>query len=530
MTWVPPIGIPAPDFGIEEVAGVATQTITGGGALPATLVLSPGDIVEISAESYTGVVAVSGGGSAEAPCYIRGASAAARPLIAGRFSVTNGTYLIFEHLHFADVTEANCIQFTGAGASHHLAVRQCRFTDITWPGSGGCHAVSIYPSQNGIMSDVVVWDNYFYNIGNQQATWDTLDTDCMCCSPATFGRTPPTELSRVWFVDNHCELTSGSAYLSNGGSEAMIPKLHHLYIGRNVGISGRQGPFWTKQSSHVIFSQNRVRASRPHAGGGSSGEAFGIQYGPEYVWWLFNEIDDCCGGIKQSDTGADALGRHVYAIGNVAHDFVQIPDNETTFWGRSQTGWFTMFFGGRHAWHVIDNTIYNYYQGPVIIFDGTEAEVYGNIFYNKLAPESAQPQGAVIDIDGAVAQGHATADYNLMFGGNGTHIRWGTGTNISYTSLAAWQAATTQMDHGIAADPLFVDLAAGNARLGIGSPAHAAHPRHAAYDTFFTLYGIDIAKDFEGRARPPSGAWDLGAYQGGDRRLRLRRPIAAGAF
>ncbi len=89
--WVPPIGIPAPAFGIDEtVEGLhgdpafRTRTITGGGDLTSQLLtLAAGDVVVIESSNYV----IRGGttwthvGTASQPIIVRGASALAKPVL-----------------------------------------------------------------------------------------------------------------------------------------------------------------------------------------------------------------------------------------------------------------------------------------------------------------------------------------------------------------------------------------------------------------------------------------------------------------
>jgi len=51
--------------------------------------------------------------------------------------------------------------------------------------------------------------------------------------------------------------------------------------------------------------------------------------------------------------------------------------------------------------------------------------------------------------------------------------------------------------------------------LQSGSPAIDSGLNSGIYDYFYSLYGIDIRKDFNGNARPSGNGWDIGAYEYG---------------
>jgi parallel beta-helix repeat protein len=96
-------------------------------------------------------------------------------------------------------------------------------------------------------------------------------------------------------------------------------------------------------------------------------------------------------------------------------------------------------------------------------------------------------------------------DYNLFWRSGGSiALRWaldarGGWAGTTYSSLAAWRAATGGGAHCLQADPLF---AAGGQTLGIGSPA---------IDTGIACPGV--LDDYLGNARPAGLACDIGAYE-----------------
>src|SRR6185436_6997726 len=102
----------------------------------------------------------------------------------------------------------------------------------------------------------------------------------------------------------------------------------------------------------------------------------------------------------------------------------------------------------------------------------------------------------------------ATFPENLFYqNGQPPRIRW---DSDSYT-LAEFQAAFPGQAAGsFTASPQFIEP---SFRPGPASPAVDAGVTHAAYATFFSLYGIDISRDADRTPRPQGLAFDMGAYE-----------------
>ena len=90
------------------------------------------------------------------------------------------------------------------------------------------------------------------------------------------------------------------------------------------------------------------------------------------------------------------------------------------------------------------------------------------------------------------------------------YIDWGSGTY----DLPEFQNAFPGQGLGcLQGDPSFVDADNSDFRLQSDSPARNTGAADDAYQEFYSLYGIDIAKDFAGRARPQGPQWDMGALE-----------------
>ncbi len=515
--WTPPVGIPVPPFGITEVAPAVPSPWTvptpgfysvnttatnatdlnnpyGTPARPRQtipLTLPAGSVVEVHGVYYrslwsgqptghTSPYGFTANGTAAAPVFIRGASPANKPKIVAPWEV-KGTYLILENLEFADYDGDLAGGSTGAldilAPASFVALRN---SDLHGNLQGGGLAIASFLPPFTV-SNVVIYGNLIHDNGDVNATFDQ----------DVHGITVNARVSNLWVVDNTLYRNSGDGIQINAGSLANQPTVHHIYVGRNLAYSNKQTGFWVKQAVDVIFSQNVAHDHRP--GNSSMGQCMGFQYGPERVWFLYNEVYNCEFGIMAGSNGGLGSGQNQYAIGNLIHDIRSATSyNPDTAW--SQAG--IMWAGGTNR-YFINNTIWNADAGINVPGGGTVAIV------NNIIGPPLQAQGKHIFLEAPLA---ALNIQNDLFQGNFRVRLW----NGSYTSLGGLQAAGQGLN-SLNADPQFV--APGNYHLSGTSPAIDRGVAHGVYQTFFELYGLSIAVDRDGVPRPQGVAWDMGAYE-----------------
>lgn len=502
QSWVPPIGIPRPEFGVSENAPAATQTIVD--SLPGSLALNPGDVVEIAPGSYSSALTISGRCTAAKPCFVRGASATRRPLITGLIKVTNASYVVLENLQLEGTV---CTAVAIVGASDHISFRRSLLQNLPHPGGSGCTAVHILPDRGQRISDIVVLGNKFHNLGMNKETWNKVDQDFHGVTPSLWGRDATSELQRVWVVDNECSDTSGNCVQVNAGNwQGSHQYLHHVYIGRNVAHDNRQAAFGSKQARDVIISQNTIYRARPYAAAAGDGIAF--QYGPDNLWVIFNRIYDTSFGIRQSDTGAGVEAHRAYILGNVISDSYQDP-KAAPHWG-SPPGWGISLWQGNMSRFVIDNTIYNVHGGIEAIMSGP-IEMSGNIVADILPPTGTFSRGSHVAVEHPARNGVARIENMLVYQPDSpVRLHWG-GFAGPMSGLARFQTVTGECRTCLEANPLFENAGNGAPRLSVASPARNRNIKHPAYETFKRLYGIDISRGIDGAVRPSGSAWDLGA-------------------
>jgi len=535
--WQPPIGIPAPDFGINEVAPAqpsgwpatevpgfyyvdntdinATDIDNPYGTpdeprqtIPTTS-YDPGSYVEVHGGPYSDSYPLNFNCTVSQPCWFRGASQANMPIFDGRIDIFNTEYLIFENIDINGGEGGPVgINSTNGENSHHVAIRHSNIRNRSFSGSSS--GIGVIPWYNSNISDIVIYNNEINTLGDYQAT---EDTDFHGVTPSLWGRDPSSTLSRVWVLDNHCYHVSGNCVQVNAGN---WPDSHdyltHVYIGRNVSHDGRQGAFGIKQSSHVIISQNTMYSA--DMVGAQSGDGVGTQYGPDNLWILFNNVYDTPYGVRQTDTQPGVEDHNTYIIGNLFHDLRDVPDAARA-WG-SSPGWGISLWHGVLSRHIVNNTFYNTRGGVLSIFDGP-VHIYNNIFNStRLNNDNT----AHITITHAGRTGLSSQDGNT-FDISASFEWWNSERpaddlqrGVSYSLadyITNYPTQCTTCTENI--DPLFVDPANANFRLQSTSPIIDNSSENYVYQRFFDLYGIDIRVDYDGNARPNGSGWEAGAFE-----------------
>jgi hypothetical protein len=508
-SWTPPAGIPAPEFGIEEIAapydaadnlhyyvdsshGAATDDANrrGSPAQPRRTIpldLPAGAVVEVRGGPYdysslAGKLYISGDGTPAQPIFIRGPGPDNRPVFAKDVFV-KGSHIVLEHLTFHNHgVELRPV----AGDLHHVAVRHCEFAGNGQARGGGTIKVIGNPT---MVRDIVLFDNHVHDNGDNTPTAPELGRHGVLVSYNT---------ERVWIVDNHIHDNGEDAVQVNFHGD-VSPKLpaRHVYIGRNVMHGDRENAVDLKICSDVVVSENVMYGYGPTPT--SNGEALVIHAdhptpehpAPERIWILNNHVSEAALGAVVT------AGREVFLIGNL---LTGIHHTESDYDPASiYAGGVAIHARNSGPVYIVNNTIHGCDTAVGVRAD---VELWGNIL-----ADIAEPQAHHLNIIDAST---VAADHDLFHQSGGqVRIRWSGSTH----SFGSFQAGSGLEAQGLEADPL-LSGAPGDLRPQAGSPAvDAAGALHPAYAEFFERYGRSIAVDFAGAARVRSTFPDAGAYE-----------------
>lgn len=501
--YIPPVGIPAPSFGIDEshwMYADSQYTYNYGNGLEAYRMsangpythyvdssasnstdsgnpfgtpeaprktiptyLPAGSVVEVHG-SYSSNWSIEADGTAAAPVFIRGASATDRPTLAASASV-RGQYVIWENILQTGQRSFSVSNYNNR-VPHHVAIRNCELAGNGTLGSS--MAMMVYGNEGLDVNNVVLYNNSIYNQGDSEA-----DT-----SRDRHGIAVTRHTNNIWVLNNNVHHSQADAIQVNGWVNETT---HHIYIGGNVFHDDGENAIDIKEASDVIVSQNIMYGYEHSEGAAMNAHRDdGQVIGPQNVWVLFNYIYDSYDGIVSMGVKGD-----FYAIGNVMHD---MGDSGLKSWSA----------GTRH---LINNTIYNT-RRAIAHAGGAEAVIVNNIIYDASSLHIYLPD----------AENVSTMRNNLLYqDGGSVAIRWGSG---SYSSVLSFQSSTGQGQGSIEADPEFVSISGDDYRLQSGSPAVDAGANVQSYAaTFAALYGLDINVDYAGAPLPQGPATDIGAIE-----------------
>ncbi len=483
--WTPPLGVPPPPFGIVEQAGTATHYVDntnpaatdsgnprGTRGSPRATVpssLDAGSVVEVRGGPYTVSRTMwEARGSAAAPVFIKGVGS---PVFTGREGqiIVGGSYLVVEGLVLDQV------RLRMEPGSIKLAIRSNEIRNYPDGPSAMIGATGV--------TDTVVIGNHVHHCGDLRSR-EEMDI---------IGVVVDDGSENVWVVDNHIHDIAGDSVRVGDNPPAPEPWTRFVYIGRNDFHHNQENALDVKQSRDIVVSQNKMHGLRRPASGSDDGTALVIHYDPERVWILANQVYDSSNGIRS--TGAqDGL----YVIGNVVWDIKHEPGDE--YDPRSMGGVQAIRASATPDFYAINNTVYRCDAG-ISYPTGTHGEIVNNIVAALNEPSHHVAVGNRASAN-VVRNNVFDASARVKFGS--TSVRDCGDARASFPN---------QVDRCINADPRFVDAARLDLHLGPGSPALDAGIDHPAFDRYRQLYGVDIRKDLDGRARPQGRSIDVGAYE-----------------
>lgn len=460
-----PIGIPHPDFGVDEVAGAVTLTVDESNPLPNPI--PAGAVIEISGTygiGHTSPNTIECAGTAESPAFIRGA---ADNFITAGWEV-RGSYCIIEGLNFGPADASGAVNggIVILAPADHIALRD---SDLAGDGidSGGTGVLSWV--EGAVAHDVVLLRNIIHDGGDPEVDFDQ----------DVHGITIGANVHHVWVIGNEMARNSGDGIQINAG-DGMHATLHHIFVGHNVSHDNKQTGFWVKQAQDVVFSQNVAYGHRPSDS--SNGACMGFQYGPERVWMIFNYLFDCEVGITlASDLEDGADGLDSFIVGNVIYDIEDLDGS----------------FDENSAWR----------DAAIMLVGGTNRYVVHNTMHDVVSGiRTTAPSGTSLLVSGNIIS--ASTGNHLFNEGDAAAVV--ARNNLTDVAMAAVGVECTDC---VVGDPAFVDPAAIDFELADGTAARDMAVEEDVYARYEELYGESIRFTPLGTPRPLGAGWDAGAFE-----------------
>jgi len=485
------------------------NTIANGAYSPGTYMFLGGQVTSVSASIRFNC-------SEDKPCWVTSSSSKQGGFSgAGRLAIQGGTqYLFIENLLISDKTvdvEPTAISISNTASivdsANHIVVRNNTIKNIQYTGNAAVFSTSA--RDGGSVHDIVFYNNNFTNVGDP---YSTVDNDVLCISFGLRNGTQTTSYSYNLFALNNRFNDTGSNGIQVNAWTGGNANLHHIYIGKNSATNTRQKIIGIKQSSHVIVSQNDSIPGINRAAGGVS-ESFGWSYGPDYVWYIFNNVHDGFSGVRPGDStgsGGSASSR-IFLIGNKIHDIKPaLPYDPTNIW-RFGTG--IDLKQGASTVHIVDNTFFNVYGGVIVKNADTNVYIHGNIF------NGIQPSDTFIDIASTADLETVHIANNLYYDAEGDS-NWRM-KSVNYSTFASLKENYPQfVSDSKNTNPLFVDGINLNFAVQASSDAVGSNKNEKieygfpdVYALFESNYGINIRVDYNGNPRPSTGDWTLGAFE-----------------
>ena len=493
--WKPPIGIPAPPFGIEENyrmyddpnvrnPELTYQESTEGGyfthyvdannanatdsgndfgsmATPRLTVprnLPAGSVVEIHNNANAngwGEFNATGVGTSDRPIFIRGVGTPRVPFMLDLGYYGNAQYLIVEGISFWSGWFYHRDKNYSFETSY-VCVRDCEFKgDETGGGLKFDGGTSSNNLSYAVLYNCTVHDNGPWNVDQENDKG---------------GVSVKNHCRYIWILD--CEMYHNSYNgVQVGDTLTGDNAPRYIYVARNTVHGNRQDGLWSKTAYDVIFSQNTCYSSLYGTGG------LGLQYDPKRIWFLFNRS---CNQTKGLCSGNGNVGGRtdIYIVGNLIHDCNYATLMNGLTWSE----------GGQTPFML--NTIYNCPVGVGEDYSPFSLNVFNNVF--------ARYTSAIDVWDEYGTWNKCDMDYNLLDGSG--NIQW----DKTYDSLGAFIASTDEGDNCIEANPMFMDAPNGDFRLQEASPVNSMEESpqvQVVFDRFRELYGIDLREDIEGKER-----------------------------
>ena len=324
----------------------------------------------------------------------------------------------------------------------------------------------------------------------------------------------------------------GASYVVINGFHVTSTKYYGIYLndsshitvsGNTVTFAGQ--PMKGKKAAGIMVSGTSNSTLTRNTSDHNSDHGFYVRSGSSGNVLSYNEASWNAEGYQRNANGIDVISPGNIVIGNVLHDN---EDSGLQFYSGGDDNLATLNVSYNNGDHGIDN------------LNVTGGRLVGNtVFHNCTSGINVEGTSRYYVVENNIAVDNAvypaykgiscsrragnigiwdsappttTVDHNLVYLSAGkTMYVFGS----SFTSLAAMQAATGQEQHGVQADPGFVDPAHGDLSLTQGSPAIDAADSAAPGAQGSDVLGHPRTDDplVANRGSGPRAFDDIGAYE-----------------
>jgi hypothetical protein len=517
-----PVGIPEPEFGIQESHNMYSQSKlltsepdsvayndAGNGpyshyidnthpdatntnnpygtsekprlTLPKNEYLHAGSVIEVAGGPYDlSYTVFQAAGTKNAPVFLRGYSEETRVLFRGGKFYLSSEYTIVENIEFQGVGMGMRPVYEG-NKVNYVALRNCKVHDRSTTLLINSSNWEDNPAQN-----IVYYRNHIYG-----GTFDTSTTAEIPEKDAC-GIYGGKNSQNVWILENDIHTFTGDAI---GAGHGVNYTTRNYYIGRNRLHHCAENGIDLKEVENFIISQNEIYGFKGQSSG-SDGTATVVHYGPRYspknVWFLFNSIHTC------SDVGIQVGGDQVYDvyyIGNIIHNIHNAQKSADAYrtWSSRK-----VFLIG-NLFFDVDNGIESKVNGK-----------YGELVLLNNIISRVSTNGYHFRISGTEHMEASTISNNIFWqDGDGVKLEWGS-TDMT---LGQFISASRKGKNCYIKDPQLIDPENGVFSISPQSPAIDSGLSHDVYDLFREMYGISISYDYFGNPRPFNGQWDIGPVE-----------------
>ncbi|HED39681.1 MAG TPA: hypothetical protein ENJ13_04555 [Chromatiales bacterium] len=505
-SYTPPAGIPAPEFGIDEVAPTwpagwpsqetanfyyidnthidATDSSNTYGtpnrprATIPEIVYAEGAYVEIHGGPYSGggQIIFTGNGTEENPVWIRGESTAIRGNISAEM-IVKGSYIIIENLVFSNDYAVIGIRPHNGAHAHHVSVRNNEMygsaTDV-----GFRSAIGISGPVENRNHNIVVYNNLIYDRGDYRPS-SAGENDY-------HGVAPSRNVDRVWILNNEIYHMGGDSVQVGVANIPDNERPDSIYIAGNNFHENFENALDIKESNNIFAVDNDFHNFRD--------AAVVIHNYPDSVWIINNRVHNAYYGIASSG------GTNVWYIGNsIWNIHTRNIDNWEANSGYSDGAaiHFRASDGG-----AVNNTMYNYDTGIQLTTSGPYV-LSNNLF-------STRSQAAGFDIRVANSSVSSITNIENSIFDEDSNINWGDGNAITLGELKLLHEAA---DGSYIQPNALNSPSTGDFTHAIDSKALNGGNINAVYERFYQTYGLRIDEDINGNPRVSGQTIDIGSIE-----------------